>query len=185
MEEQPVALATIMWSPKSCVASLIYGVSPHPEHAPENSKSGCNNCEFLMAPTLRCAEDTSGNERKNSQFAFSFSRNGGCGAMLMALRPTCRLSLAGHASTHRLQPVQSSGETCKEYFISGNSLKCASIERNVSGASFSSAGSYTFMRITACGQTITHLPHCMQRSGSQTGISWAMLRFSHFAVPEG
>src|SRR5579863_7442454 len=159
MEEQPVALATIMWSPNSCVASLIYGVSPHPEHAPENSKSGCNSCEFLMAATLRLAESTSGKVRKNSQFVFSCSRRGGCGAILIALRPTCRLSLAGHASTQRLQPVQSSGETCKEYFMPGNSLKCASIERKAPGAPFSSAGSYTFMRITACGQTITHLPH--------------------------
>jgi hypothetical protein len=29
-----------------------------------------------------------------------------------------------------------------------------------------------------CGHTITHLPHCIQRSGSQTGTSRAMLRFS-------
>ena len=45
MEEQPVALEIIMRSPKSCVMSLAYGVSPQPAHAPENSKSGCSNCE--------------------------------------------------------------------------------------------------------------------------------------------
>ena len=39
--------------------------------------------------------------------------------------------------------------------------------------------------MTACGQTIAHLPHWMQTSGSQTGISSAMLRFSHAAVPTG
>ena len=41
------------------------------------------------------------------------------------------------------------------------------------------------MRMTLCGQTMAHLPHWMQTSGSHTGISSAMLRFSHFAVPVG
>ncbi len=36
-----------------------------------------------------------------------------------------------------------------------------------------------FMRIAACGQTSAHRPHWMQISGSQIGISWAMLRFSN------
>ena len=39
--------------------------------------------------------------------------------------------------------------------------------------------------MTACGQTITHLPHWMQTSGSQTGTSVARLRFSHCVVPVG
>ena len=43
MEEQPVALATTMRSPNSCVMSLTYGVSPQPAHAPENSNSGWRN----------------------------------------------------------------------------------------------------------------------------------------------
>ena len=43
MEVQPVALAIIMRSPKSCVMSLAYGVSPQPAQAPENSMSGCSN----------------------------------------------------------------------------------------------------------------------------------------------
>ena len=43
IEEQPVALATIMRSPKSWVMSFTYGVSPQPAQAPENSKSGCSN----------------------------------------------------------------------------------------------------------------------------------------------
>ena len=41
------------------------------------------------------------------------------------------------------------------------------------------------MRMTACGQTIAHLPHWMQMSGSQTGISSARLRFSYCDVPLG
>ena len=55
----------------------------------------------------------------------------------------------------------------------------------VSGASASSCGSYTLARMTACGQTMTHLPHWMQMSSSHTGISRARLRFSHCAVPVG
>ncbi len=43
----------------------------------------------------------------------------------------------------------------------------------------------TFARMVACGQTITHLPHSMHRSGSHTGTSSAMLRFSHCAVAVG
>ncbi len=39
--------------------------------------------------------------------------------------------------------------------------------------------------MAACGQTSAHLPHWMQIAGSQTGISSAMLRFSHWVVPVG
>ena len=41
------------------------------------------------------------------------------------------------------------------------------------------------MRIAACGQTSEHIAHWMHASGSQTGISRAMLRFSHWVVPVG
>ena len=43
MEEQPVALAIIILSPKSWVTSLIYGVSPQPAQAPWNSNKGFEN----------------------------------------------------------------------------------------------------------------------------------------------
>ena len=43
MEEHPVAFATYILSPKSCVISFAYGVSPQPAHAPENSRSGFLN----------------------------------------------------------------------------------------------------------------------------------------------
>src|ERR1700729_2701737 len=55
----------------------------------------------------------------------------------------------------------------------------------VVGALAASVESYTFARITACGHTITHLPHWMQRSSSHTGISCAIFRFSHCEVPVG
>ena len=43
MEEHPVALAIIILSPKSWVITLMYGVSPQPAQAPENSKYGAMN----------------------------------------------------------------------------------------------------------------------------------------------
>src|SRR5512146_2016179 len=56
---------------------------------------------------------------------------------------------------------------------------------NVAGAFSRYFLSKTLWRMTACGQTKTHLPHWMHRSDSHTGISRAMLRFSHFVVPVG
>ena len=50
MAEQPVALEIIIRSPNICVNNLIYGVSPQPEHAPENSKSGFSNWLAAIVP---------------------------------------------------------------------------------------------------------------------------------------
>ncbi len=55
----------------------------------------------------------------------------------------------------------------------------------VAGAFAESDGSNTLARIAACGHTSAHLLHWMQSPGSQTGISTAMLRFSHCAVAVG
>ena len=57
------------------------------------------------------------------------------------------------------------------------------MERKPSGAPSRCEGSYTFMRMTAWGQTSEHLPQSMQRLGSQMGISRAMPRFSYLVVP--
>ncbi len=105
--------------------------------------------------------------------------------MLMALRRVSLLFLAGHTSTHSVQPVQSSGATCSVYFSSLNSFQRAGVLLKVSGASARYFSSYTLARMTACGQTSTHLPHWMQTFSSHTGISSEMLRFSHCAVPVG
>ena len=43
MDEQPVALATLVRPPNSWVSSFRYGVSPQPAQAPENSNSGSRN----------------------------------------------------------------------------------------------------------------------------------------------
>ena len=39
--------------------------------------------------------------------------------------------------------------------------------------------------MAAWGQTRTHLPHWMQRDGSQTGMSMAMFLFSYWVVALG
>src|SRR5215472_11935085 len=159
MEEHPVALPIIMRSPKSCVASFRYGVSPQPEHAPENSNSGCSNCTsftWFIAITLR---SVSGIFRKKYQLAASASRMGGCGAISMARCFTSLLLLAGQTSTHSVQPVQSSGATCRLYLRSFISFQRAAVDLNFAGAPSRYFASYTLARMTAFGQTSTHLPH--------------------------
>ena len=47
IEEQPVALATISWSPKSWLISFTYGVSPQPEQAPGEFKQRCGELAVL------------------------------------------------------------------------------------------------------------------------------------------
>src|SRR5271166_1688981 len=127
MEEQPVALATSRRSPNSCVTSLMYGVSPQPAQAPENSKSGSSNCEFLMVANVIRAGSISGSLVKKSQLTDSTAAMGSIASILIALRPTRLLSFTGHASTQRPQLVQSSGETCSVYCMSGNSLYRAGV----------------------------------------------------------
>src|SRR3989338_10463866 len=109
MEEQPVALATTMRSPKSWVANLIYGVSPHPAQAPENSNNGCNAWEERTVDLLTLARSSSGIAKKNSQFFFSCSFNGAWGFMFKALNFVSVLFFTGQTSTQMPQPVQSSG----------------------------------------------------------------------------
>src|SRR3990172_12798590 len=108
MDEHPVAFAMMARSPNNCETSFIYGVSPHPAHAPLNSNKGRSSCEFLIVEGLTSFLSKSGIVRKKSQFFVSASRSGGCDSMLTARRPTCVLSFTGQASTHNVQPVQSS-----------------------------------------------------------------------------
>ena len=128
-------------------------------------------------PNFIAVRSASGSVRKKSQFSASCSRSGGCGAILMALRPTWVLSFAGQTSTHIAHPVQSSGAIWMVNMVPGNSLNLASFDLKVAGAFSRRAGSYTFCRMVAWGQTKAHFPHWMQRSGSQTGISKADIAF--------
>src|SRR6266542_6974033 len=128
MEEQPVALATTVRSPNNCVISLMYGVSPQPEQAPENSNSGWRSWESLTRLRVSALRSVSGIFRKKSQFSFPASRSGGWGSILMALCLTSVLLLEGQTSTQSWQPVQSSGATCRVYFISLKSFQRAAVD---------------------------------------------------------
>ncbi len=70
MEEQPVALATIMRSPNSWVTSLTYGVSPQPAHAPENSNSGLLELAVLHGLLVNLALEA---QAARSAYSQSFS----------------------------------------------------------------------------------------------------------------
>src|SRR3990172_11817991 len=84
IEEQPVALASSSRSPYSCVSNLMYGVSPHPAQAPENSNIGGRNCEPLVVYGLIRLGAGSGIFRKYSQLAASASRREACGCIVIA-----------------------------------------------------------------------------------------------------
>src|SRR5579864_9637396 len=138
MDEHPVALAMMARSPNNCETSFRYGVSPHPEQAPENSNSGSCTCCWRMVPTLILRRSSSGILRKNSQLSLSGARNGGCGTMLMALSRVSCLFLTGQISTHTPHPVQSSGATWMVYFMPAHSLSRTSQDLKVAGALASS-----------------------------------------------
>src|SRR6266568_2663772 len=168
MDEQPVALAINARSPNNCDSNFKYGVSPHPAQAPENSNSGCRSCESLTEFRLSLLWSTSGRLRKNSQLRACASRREACGTMLMALRLVSALFLAGQASTHSPQPVQSSGATWRVYAAPGNSFHRAGDVLNPAGPAERSAGSQILGRITACGHTKTHLLHWIHTAGSHS-----------------
>ncbi len=106
-----MALPIMARSPKSWLISLRYGVSPQPGQAPENSKSGCNNCEPLITSNFDLlAVDLGDFEEEVKAGALDFK--------VVELRfHVDRLVLddllarAGQTSTHTPQPVQSSGAT--------------------------------------------------------------------------
>src|SRR5437763_885219 len=112
----------------------MYGVSPQPEQAPENSNSGSSSCTSFTWFMESGVRSVSGILRKKSQLAASASRNGGCATMLMARCFTSLLLLAGQIWTHSEQPVQSSGATCSVYLRSFMSFQRAGTLLNVDGA---------------------------------------------------
>src|SRR5512142_2501469 len=178
MDEHPVALATVSRSPTSWVSSLRYGVSPQPEQAPENSKSGSSSCEPLIEAGSTSVRSSSGSDSKNSQSRRASSREASAGSIS---REQCTGSVfekAGQAVAQSLQPVQSSGETAITSCLPGRSLPRQGLLLKPAGACASSSGSQTLIRIAACGQTSAHLAQSMQIDGSQTGSSSASARRS-------
>jgi len=105
--------------------------------------------------------------------------------MSIALCLTSLLLRAGQTSTQIPQPVQSSGATWIVISRPWCSRSFHSFVLNPTGPPSAAAGSNTFIRIAAWGQTKAHFAQSMQIAGSHTGISRAMLRFSHRAVSVG
>src|SRR3989339_1142635 len=105
MDEQPVALATVMRSPYNWVINLMYGVSPQPAHAPENSNKGCTNCDdFTLVER--------GVISLIVTFSAIYSQRGisaSCDAKGFISKA---LVFAGQTSAQLPQPVQSKVETC-------------------------------------------------------------------------
>ena len=82
-------------SPKSCVTSLTYGVSPQPAHAPEYSKSGSKNCDALHVERdarARRPRAARGRTRSSSRSGVAQRR---LRRMLERLVPRVRLVLGG------------------------------------------------------------------------------------------
>ena len=124
-----MALAIATRSPKSWVSSLMYGVSPQPAQAPENSKSGRQSWAPLTVARFSFERSYSGRSRKNLKFSASASRSGICSVILIA-----PLAFIGQACTQAPQPVQSSGATWRVNFLPSNSFVFASVDLNVAGA---------------------------------------------------
>ena len=53
IDEHPVALAIIRFSPNNCVRIFIYAVSPQPAHAPGKQNLDCLNCEPFTVYLLK------------------------------------------------------------------------------------------------------------------------------------
>ena len=79
--------------------------------------------------------------RKKLKLSRSLKRSGSCGRMLMALSLASVLFLAGQTSTHRQQPVQSSGATWRVHLSPFHSGARASVLLKVAGAPCNAAGS--------------------------------------------
>ena len=134
MDEQPVALAIISRSPKSCESSLRYGVSPQPAQAPENSNSGSRNWVPRTVPKSTRDRSLVGRVSKKVMFSRSAITRGSLGPRLIALVTVLPGMTTGQASTHRPHPVQSSTYTCSEYLAFGRPTASRGAESNWSGA---------------------------------------------------
>mmetsp|Transcript_43125 Transcript_43125/g.102752 ORF Transcript_43125/g.102752 Transcript_43125/m.102752 type:complete len:223 (-) Transcript_43125:541-1209(-) len=179
MEEQPVALAMTRRSPKSCVMSFTWGVSPQPSQAPENSKNGFWNCEPFTV-VLSISSPRSGSFTAKSQFSSSSWMTFSAGASVSAS--------AGQMRTQSSQPVQSHGDTWMRYWrLSSTPPPMAARLPNlkVAGAVCSSWEVIRKGRTAAWGQMRLHLLHCVHLSMSTCGTLMAMPRFSYWLVPSG
>mmetsp|Transcript_85715 Transcript_85715/g.242744 ORF Transcript_85715/g.242744 Transcript_85715/m.242744 type:complete len:252 (-) Transcript_85715:2051-2806(-) len=163
-------------SPKSCVASFAYGVSPQPSHAPLNSRSGWLNCEPLME-NLSNLPALSGSDM--AKFQLSACPPATTSSMLAIFR-----ALSGHVVTHTSQPVQSMGEAWMRKLRPAIWWPPVALRTSqLPGAFLSSSFEARKGRITAWGQMAAHLLHCVHLSRSTTGTLAATPRFAHCVMP--
>ena len=119
----------------------MYGVSPHPAHAPENSNNGCSAWDPFTESWGRASRSISGIVRKKSHDCLSAGRWSAAGSMLMALCRTSVFDFAGQTSTQTPHPVQSSGATWIVIAIPATSLDRKDFDLKPSGAPASTEGS--------------------------------------------
>ena len=98
------------WQSSSCrrnswVTSLMYGVSPQPAQAPENSNRGWRNWLFFTVLLVDTPHRDREARRQKFQLAFSASSHG----MRREAIVRAPFAFAGHMSAQLPQPVQSSG----------------------------------------------------------------------------
>ena len=119
----------------------MYGVSPQPAQAPENSNSGCRNCVPRTVPKSTRDRSATGSVSKNAMLSRSAATSGSRGARLIALRAGSSGAPTGHACTHSSQPVQSSTYTCSVKRVSGSPRASSGADRKSGGAPASSDSS--------------------------------------------
>ena len=86
----------------------MYGVSPQPAQAPENSNSGSRNCVPRTVPKSSRERSIAGSVSKKAMLSRSAATSGSRASRLIALRTGSPGEVTGHASTHSAHPVQSS-----------------------------------------------------------------------------
>jgi len=151
-----VAFAIYKRSPNSCVSSLMYAVSPQPAQALKTQITAAA-VEYPSPAYARACCDHLGSPRKKSQF--SAPRRAAAVADHVD-RLVARIALALHRAhfTHNAHPVQSSAPLATySVLLHRLPLRLGPLERR---RRFIRKLRAVHLRPnTACGQTITHLPH--------------------------
>ena len=159
----------------------MYGVSPQPAQAPEYSKSGSRNCVPLTSSLIVVAVGLGQVEEERVVLALRARAAAAAGSCRSPCASGSTCPWPGRPSTHRLQPVQSSGATWIVYFFPLNSAPLKSIDLKVAGRLAERVGRRRPWRgwrragrpaRTCCTGCRSWRP----RPGSRA----AMLRFSHW-----
>ena len=159
-----------MRSPNNCDSSFRYGVSPQPAQAPENSNSGSRNCTPRTLAKSTRARSFIGSAAKKRAFApFRLRSAAACRALIALARPRPGLS-AGHASCTARSRCNPRSRTASVKRTSGKPRTLIGADLKLVRRAVQLRPRRSILaRITPCGQTKLHWPHCTQSSGSHTG----------------